>query len=173
MSYDRPIRQEDQTAGSRIESTMKHERRYFRPIASLGVATFLCVGALNARVLGADLLAWAGPIVDSAIPNGTAIKSTVADRFAHPPAAGGEGESTAGSGSTWVYDRAHGIAAWLENGDLTGSEILYVSSPPGSLPSRDLSHVVSVRGLHLGMPPRKPRRSWAFRRAPCAQCQEF
>jgi hypothetical protein len=132
---------------------MKHERRYFRPIASLGVATFLCVGALNARVLGADLLAWAGPIVDSAIPNGTAIKSTVADRFAHPPAAGGEGESTAGSGSTWVYDRAHGIAAWLENGDLTGSEILYVSSPPGSLPSRDLSHVVSVRGLHLGMTP--------------------
>jgi hypothetical protein len=132
---------------------MKLERRHFRRIACLAMATVVCAGISQARALGADVLSWAGPIVDSAIPNGTAVKSTVADRFAHPPAAGGEGEPTAGSGSTWVYDKAHGIAAWLENGDLTGSEILYVSSPPGSLPSRDLSNVVSVRGLHLGMTP--------------------
>jgi hypothetical protein len=133
---------------------MKHERPHFRPIACVAMTMFLCAGASHARVLGADLLSWAGAIVNGAIPNGTAVKSTVADRFAQPPAAGGQGESTAGSGSTWVYDRAHGIAAWLENGDLTGSEILYVNSPPpGPLPSRDLSKVVSVRGLHLGMTP--------------------
>jgi hypothetical protein len=130
-----------------------------RTLAFVVAIPVLYALSMHVRALGGDVLAWAQPILSGAFPNTTPVKSTVADHFASAPAAGAPMLLTAGSGSRWVYDRAHRIAAWSEQGDLTGNEILYVDTPPpGSLPSRDLSHVVTARGLHLGITPAQAAR---------------
>ncbi len=58
---------------------------------------------------------------------------------------------TACKGSFWVYDPIHRIAAASEFGDVTGDTLLYSGPPPVAVPVRDLSKIVSSRGLHLGM----------------------
>lgn len=59
---------------------------------------------------------------------------------------------TACSGSRWVYDYAHHIAAGFDGGP---EMILYMSKPPVKLPSRDLSHVSTARGVRLGDTPKE------------------
>jgi hypothetical protein len=58
---------------------------------------------------------------------------------------------TAGSGSFWVYDPVHHIAAASEQGDVDGDRIMYSAPPPGTLPRRNLAGIVSVHGLRLGL----------------------
>ena len=152
------------------------KRRRFRPTAIVFVAAAaLVLFAPNEARAQNSLLAWASAIVSQAIPNANPVPSNVADRFSRAPAAGGRTLDTPGSGSAWVYDRIHRIAAWSETGDLTGAEILFVDSPPpGILPQRDLSRVDSVHGLRLnetaadvarilGVPPSRTRATSAHR----------
>lgn len=56
----------------------------------------------------------------------------------------------AASGSSWLYDSVHGIAAGPEYGDVHGDRIMYAPAPPVAISERDLSGVVSRFGLHLG-----------------------
>jgi hypothetical protein len=74
----------------------------------------------------------------------------IEDRFTVRLAAGGTKAETACSGSRWVYDYVHHIAAGYDGGP---QMILYVGKPPIKLPSRDLSHVSTIRGIHLGESP--------------------
>ena len=72
------------------------------------------------------------------------------DRFAVDVAFGGLRAETACSGSRWVYDYKHHIAAGESGGPRM---ILYAPAPPVKLPSRDLSNVKTIHGLHLGSTP--------------------
>jgi hypothetical protein len=74
----------------------------------------------------------------------------VEDRFPVRLAFDGTKAATACSGSRWVYDYVHHIAAGYDGGPQT---ILYIGDPPIKLPSRDLSHVATVRGVRLGETP--------------------
>jgi hypothetical protein len=108
------------------------------------------------------LLAWADArIAVSDGPREASVSTTVSDYFGKSPyatrrtpgnglAAGGRRAPTAASGSFWVYDPVHGIAAGSEYGDVHGDRIMYAPAPPVAVPRRDLSGVVSPLGLHLG-----------------------
>ncbi|HEY7982503.1 MAG TPA: hypothetical protein VID19_13605 [Candidatus Eremiobacteraceae bacterium] len=74
----------------------------------------------------------------------------IEDRFPIRLAAGGVKAETACSGSIWVYDYAHHIAAAQDGGP---EALLYLGDPPEKLPARDLSHVITARGVHLGEVP--------------------
>ena len=65
---------------------------------------------------------------------------------------------TAGSGSIWVYDPVHHIAATSFGGDITGDKIFYSTAPPATIPAVDLSKTVSAHGLHLGITPSQAER---------------
>ncbi len=67
-------------------------------------------------------------------------------------ALGGLRAETACSGSRWVYDYKHHIVAGEDGGPRM---ILYAPAPPAKLPSRDLTNVRTVRGLHLGSTPQQ------------------
>jgi hypothetical protein len=95
-------------------------------------------------------------------PNRQPVTTTVDDHFGPTPydrpyvsrnaiAAGGIRLRTAGSGTLWVYDPVHHIAAASSRGDLTGDALFYTARPPTAFPRRDLSRTVSTRGLRLGM----------------------
>lgn len=74
----------------------------------------------------------------------------IEDRFPARLALGGIKAETACSGSIWVYDYVHHIAAGYDG---SPEMILFIGDPPIKLPSRDLSHIVSNRGVHLGQTP--------------------
>lgn len=112
-----------------------------------------------------NLLEWAnalseelnGPVTDR-------VRTSIGDHFGpmpytnihswrHALAHNGRLIETAGDGSYWVYDPVHHIAASSQSGDLTGDLILYSQRPPARVPTRDLSHIVSSRGLRLGITP--------------------
>lgn len=65
---------------------------------------------------------------------------------------------TAGSGSIWVYDPVHHIAASSFGGDVSGDKIFYSAPPPSKLPAKDLSRTVSAHGLRLGITPSQAER---------------
>lgn len=65
---------------------------------------------------------------------------------------------TAGSGSIWVYDPVHHIAATSFGGDVSGDKIFYSAPPPSKIPAVDLSKTVSAHGLHLGVTPSQAER---------------
>ncbi len=65
---------------------------------------------------------------------------------------------TAGSGSIWVYDPVHHIAASSFGGDLSGDNIFYSTPPPSKIPAMDLSRTVSAHGLRLGITPGQAER---------------
>jgi hypothetical protein len=91
--------------------------------------------------------------------------TTVEDHFGHAPYEAwskrgenglgypGQALSTAGAGSSWVYDAAHHIAGGTYYNDDGGwdDQLAYAQPPPAKLPSRDLSSTTSAHGLHLGM----------------------
>src|SRR5271166_3611464 len=133
---------------------MKLPRRFRFSVATVITGIGVFAGTM-VYAQSDTLVAWAGAIVDKAIPiDVKPFKTTVTDHFVRSPAAGGLGLPTAGSGSKWVYDGKHRIAAWSEHGDLTGDMILTVDTPPpAGLPSRDLSKIATARGLHLGLTP--------------------
>jgi hypothetical protein len=130
-------------------------------ILAVGIA---CTTSATAATLDA-LVAWSNhtrPPQFRFIENPT--KTTVEDHFGNIPYAQWQGGTsknglamhgtylpTAGSGSTWVYDSVHHIAADSFGGDETGDTILYATPPPSKLAQRDLSGVVSAHGLRLGM----------------------
>lgn len=106
----------------------------------------------NAALREAD-----GPIIQP-------VRTDVSDHFGPVPysslnrwrfalANGGPKIETAGSGSFWVFDPVHHIAAVSEGGDARGDAIFYSPKPPFRLPARDLSKVASMRGLRLGISP--------------------
>lgn len=70
---------------------------------------------------------------------------------------------TAGVGSSWVYDPAHHIAAGTGYSDDGGwdDQISNAASPPSKIPARNLSGVVSARGLKLGVTPRQAAAAFA------------
>ncbi len=74
----------------------------------------------------------------------------IEDRFLVRLAIDGPKAETDCSGSEWVYDYVHHIAAGYDGGP---QMILYIGDPPIRLPSRDLSHVATVRGVRLGETP--------------------
>jgi len=74
------------------------------------------------------------------------------DRFTSDVARGGLKAETACSGSRWVYDYKHHIAAGDDGGPRM---ILYAPAPPVKLPSRDLSNMKTIHGLHLGSSPQQ------------------
>jgi len=65
---------------------------------------------------------------------------------------------TAGSGSIWVYDPVHHIAASSFGGDVSGDNIFYSPPPPSKIPAIDLSKTVSAHGLRLGITPSQAER---------------
>jgi hypothetical protein len=93
--------------------------------------------------------------VTAAIADPRSLKASpfpmnVEDRFQQRVESGGTNDQTPCSGTRWVYDYAHHIAA----GGGGGPEmLLYAGSPPIKVPSRDLSHVSTVRGVRLGSTP--------------------
>src|SRR4029077_4761456 len=91
-------------------------------------------------------MAVAGPRSLSASP----FPMNVEDRFKKTLAINGTKDRGPCSGSTWVYDYVHHIAA-AESG---GPEmIFYVDNPPVMVPNRDLSRVSTARGIRLGDSP--------------------
>jgi hypothetical protein len=90
--------------------------------------------------------ATAGRADDSSFP------MDIEDRFPNRLALGGLKAETACSGSIWVYDYVHHIAAGYDGGP---QMILLIGDPPIKLPSRDLSHIVTIRGVHLGQTPQE------------------
>ncbi|HYZ17242.1 MAG TPA: hypothetical protein VE591_12605 [Candidatus Acidoferrum sp.] len=130
-------------------------------------AVLPAASALSPRIASAQSLdpslSWANALIAQTDPGRIKPNQTrVSDHFGPEPytsrrwwdhalAANGRRLLTAGSGSFWVYDRAHGIAASSEGGDAQGDRILYADPPPQALPARDLSRMVSVRGLRLGI----------------------
>jgi len=115
----------------------------------------------------AALVAWAEHAPPQAVNKVTSsVETTFVDYFGAVPisqwkgrrdqsglAANGLDLPTAGAGSTWVYDPVHHIAAVTFGGEQVGNSIMYADPPPSKIPSRDLSGVVSARGLKLGVTP--------------------
>lgn len=101
----------------------------------------------------APLTTWGTAAAASADPRSlkaAPFRMSVEDRFPRRLESGGTNDGTPCSGTTWVYDYVHHIAA----GGGGGPEmLLYVGSPPTKLPSRDLSRVSTVRGIRLGSTP--------------------
>jgi hypothetical protein len=79
------------------------------------------------------------------------IATTIDDHFDHYLIAGGQVAETACSGTSWVYDHRHHIAAGRDRGTGPIQMLLYAKDPPTTMPDRDLSSVKSDLGLHLGM----------------------
>jgi hypothetical protein len=110
------------------------------------------------------LLRWASAEIDRVNPRVDAVATRVFDHLGpvqygddplhwwrHALATNGRKIETAGSGSYWVYDPVHHLAAMSEGGDAMGDSIFESAAPPAALPARDLSGVVSARGLRLGL----------------------
>lgn len=130
--------------------------------------SIVCVGIAAADTTDA-LTAWAEKTTPTPWQLGllTTVNTTVDDHFGAKSyeAWGKRGENglgypgielpTAGAGSSWVYDREHGIAAGTTYNDDGGwdDKISYNAPPPSKIPSRNLSNVVSAHGLRLGMTP--------------------
>ncbi len=74
------------------------------------------------------------------------------DRFTIDVASGGLKAETPCSGSRWVYDYKHHIAAGDDGGP---TMVVYAPAPPVTLPSRNLIDVRTIRGLHLGSTPQQ------------------
>jgi len=114
--------------------------------------------AVAALVLGPakahdELAAWAQSAQEIAGPSDRQRQPMVIeDHFTERLAFNGMKADTACSGSRWIYDYAHHIAAGFDGGP---EMILYIGTPPVKLPSRDLSHVSTVRGLRLGDTPKQ------------------
>lgn len=62
-----------------------------------------------------------------------------------------QGLATAGKGSTWVYDYAHHLAAGTMCCEFAADFVFMALPPPRPLPQRDLSHIRTYHGLHIGM----------------------
>ena len=100
---------------------------------------------------GDPLTAWAEAAQSIALPGHVKPSPMeIEDHFPVALAARGTMAETPCSGSRWVYDYAHHIAAGYDGGP---EMLLYIGEPPVKLPSRDLSHVSSVRGIQLGDTP--------------------
>ena len=94
---------------------------------------------------------WAGSAQSIALPaREISFSMTVEDRFRVRLALEGAKAETACSGSRWVYDYVHHIAAGYDGGP---QMIVSIGDPPMRLPARDLSHVITIRGVHLGQTP--------------------
>ncbi len=137
-------------------------------------AIALAIGVACASVAAADdldaLTTWAEHTTAQPWQAGLlyTVPTSVEDHFGRVPyeAWGKRGQNglgypglalpTAGVGSSWVYDSAHHIAAGTGYNDDGGwdDQISYTASPPSKIPARDLSGIVSARGLRLGMTPR-------------------
>ncbi len=131
-------------------------------------AAILCTSIAAADTTDA-LVSWAEKTTPMAWQAGslTTASTMVADHFGSIPyeAWSKRGQNglgypgvdlpTAGAGSSWVYDSVHRIAAGTAYNDDGGWDdlIAYAAAPPSKIPGRNLSGVVSVRGLKLGMSP--------------------
>jgi len=108
------------------------------------------------------LTAWGAAVTAIADPRmlkASPFPMNVEDHFSKRLAPGGTKDQGPCSGSTWVYDYVHHIAA-AESG---GPEmILYAGNPPVKVPNRDLSHVVTARGIRLGDTPAKVVKALQF-----------
>jgi hypothetical protein len=127
-----------------------------------GPRAWVIAGALICSVWLLAAAAWAhdDPLTDwaeqanDAIPmphNLKPIPTTVSDRFVPDIIAGGARAETPCSGTLWVYDYTHGIAAGRHRDDPNGGTLDYRSKPPVKIPDRDLLAVRSQLGLHLGI----------------------
>jgi hypothetical protein len=143
--------------------------------ASLGVGvalTLILVGVTAfGNVAAADtmgtLVAWAEHAAPQVVREGELndVRTSVVDEFKPGPAGRRRSEwglgahgtflETPEAGSSWVYDYVHRIAAESDYGGFQASIIFYASPPPSTIASRDLSKVVSTRGLRLGMTPQQ------------------
>ncbi|MDQ6781760.1 MAG: hypothetical protein M3Z37_11495, partial [Candidatus Eremiobacteraeota bacterium] len=95
---------------------------------------------------------------------------SVDDQFKRDVVAGGKYAPTPCSGTLWVYDYRHHIAAGRQRGHQYSGTILFAAAPPLRLPNRDLSGVVTQRGLGLGDSPERALRALT---APPGALQQF
>ena len=118
-------------------------------VLGLGIATALAITPAKAHD---EFTSWADAAQKRAYFGDITSSRPMAieDRFTVRLATGGTKAETACSGSTWVYDYVHHIAAGYDGGP---EMVLYMGKPPIKLPSRDLSYVSTVRGIHLGESP--------------------
>ena len=125
-------------------------RLFLSAIAAAGLS-ILSIGPSAAH--NDPLTIWGNAIVAATDPRVLKTKPypmNVEDHFRHRLAPGGTRDQEPCSGSTWVYDYVHHIAA----GDNGGPETLVSSSaPPVKVPSRDLSHITTELGIYLGDTP--------------------
>jgi hypothetical protein len=137
---------------------LKRPYRKARSIRNvIRIAIFVCALCVNlgfattpAQAHG-HLLAWAESGQAHYLgPNAKPFMMGIEDRFPRRLAAGGVKAETACSGSRWVYDYVHHIAAVEDGGP---EALLYLGDPPERLPARDLSRVVTARGVRLGESP--------------------
>jgi len=139
------------------------------------ILTILALGVASACVANADnletLSSWAEHTAPQAWQGGLlfTVQTPVEDHFGRNPYEAwkkrgqnglgypGLALPTAGVGSSWVYDPIHHIAAGTGYNDDGGwdDQISYSASPPSKIPARNLSGVVSARGLRLGVTPRQ------------------
>jgi hypothetical protein len=122
--------------------------------ASLAVVATLCALLVPRPAASHDaaLMTWANAALDRAEDYRIKpVKTAIDDHFNHDLISGGHIAETPCSGTSWVYDYRHHIAAGRDRGSGPLQIILYANDPPTKVPSRDLSSVESAHGLHLGM----------------------
>jgi hypothetical protein len=143
-------------------------RRFFVWLVFAAAAVALLVGGANAQLRPTPMESWAARL-DYTWPFENNVKgwspfnghiSVREDHFGftarndRTPEHGGLAMNGLQINSgRWVYDYAHHIVAAEFGKDPYSDFVALAPNPPESLPSRDLSHVRSAHGLHLGMTP--------------------
>lgn len=141
-----------QRSKPRYDATISSLVRIFVSVAVIAVAAVLSTPT-PASSHDDALALWGGIIIEFAESEeiGKPISTDIDDHFPPDSLHGATIAETPCSGTWWVYDARHGIAAGADRGVPYIQDILYDGPPPTRLSSPDLSSIRSEHGLHLGM----------------------